>query len=198
MLTKLDAVNIVLNSIGETPVSSLTSGLPDAEAAESKLDGTIKEVLAKGWHQNLERAIVMNRNKDGEIVVPRQYLRVDTVGRDESVNVVIRKQNGKRKLFDLSGYTFKFERDLSVDAIIEIEFDSLIFELQNYIAYRAARKFQESAMGSAALDGFAVRQEQEAYAALLDAEAEGEDNNILRNSPHVFYATYRNHPLSGR
>ena len=77
MLTKLDAVNIVLNSIGETPVSSLTSGLPDAEAAESKLDGTIKEVLAKGWHQNLERGIIMSRNRDGEIVVPRQYLRVD-------------------------------------------------------------------------------------------------------------------------
>jgi hypothetical protein len=198
MLTKLDAVNIVLNAIGETPVSSLTSGLPDAEAAESKLDATIKEVLAKGWQQNLERGIVMNRNKDNEIIVPRQYLRVDTVAKDKIVNVVIRKQNGKRKLFDLSNYTYKFERDLTVDAIIEIEYESLIFELQNYIAMRAARKFQESAMGSQSLDGFAVRQESEAYAALLDAEAEGEDNNILRDSAHVFYATYRNHPLSGR
>lgn len=198
MLTKLDAVNIVLNAIGETPVSSLTSGLPDAEAAESKLDATIKEVLAKGWHQNLERSIVMNRNKDGEIIVPRQYLRVDTVGKDQTVNVVIRKQNGKRKLFNLSAYSYTFERDLEVDAIIEIEFDSLIFELQNYIAHRAARKFQESSMGSASLDGFAVRQEQEAYAALMDAEAEGEDSNIIRESPHVAYATYRHHPYSGR
>lgn len=198
MLTKLDAVNIVLNAIGESPVSSLTSGLPDAEAAEAKLDITIKEVLAKGWQQNLERGIVMNRNKDGEIIVPRQYLRVDTVGNDQVKNVVIRKQNGKRKLFNLSTYSFTFEKDLEVDAIIEIEFDSLIFELQNYIAYRAARKFQESAMGSQALDGYATRQEQEAYTALLDAEAEGEDSNILRDSPHVAYATYRNHPFSGR
>lgn len=198
MLTKLDAVNIVLNAIGESPVSSLTSGLPDAEAAEAKLDITIKEVLAKGWQQNLERGIVMNRNKDGEIIVPRQYLRVDTVGNDQVKNVVIRKQNGKRKLFNLSTYSFTFEKDLEVDAIIEIEFDSLIFELQNYIAYRAARKFQESAMGSQALDSYATRQEQEAYVALLDAEAEGEDSNILRDSPHVAYATYRNHPFSGR
>lgn len=198
MLTKLDAVNIVLNSIGESPVSSLTSGLPDAEAAEAKLDETIKEVLAKGWQQNLEQGIVMNRNKDGEIIVPRQYLRVDTVGKDQTLNVVIRKQNGKRKLFNLSAYSFKFDRDVSVDAIIEIEFDALLFELQNYIAYRAARKFQESSMGSQALDSFAVRQEQEAFVALQDAEAEGEDSNILRDSPHVAYATYRNHPYSGR
>ena len=47
MLTKLEAVNIVLDSIGETPVSSLTSGLPDAESAEAKLDEVTTEVLAK-------------------------------------------------------------------------------------------------------------------------------------------------------
>jgi hypothetical protein len=38
MLTKLQAVNIILDSIGETPISSLTSGLPDGESAEAKLD----------------------------------------------------------------------------------------------------------------------------------------------------------------
>jgi hypothetical protein len=198
MLTKLDAVNIILNAIGETPVSSLTSGLPDAESAESKLDSTIKEVLAKGWHQNLERSIVMSRNKDSEIVVPRQYLRVDTVGVDQAVNVVVRKQNGKRKLYDLRNFTYKFGKDLTVDAIIEIEFESLVYELQNYIAMRAARKFQESAMGSSTLDSFAIRQESEAYTSLLDAESESEDNNILRDSAYVFYATHRNSPLSGR
>ena len=37
-LSKLEAVNIILDGIGETPVSSLDSGLPDAEAAETKLN----------------------------------------------------------------------------------------------------------------------------------------------------------------
>ena len=198
MLTKLDAVNIILNVIGETPVSSLTSGLPDAEAAEQKLDLTIMEVLAKGWQQNTETNIYMSRNYDGEIVVPRQYLRVDTMGMDKSINITIRKQNGKRKLFDLREYSFKFTKDLLVEVLLEIDYEALNFELQNYIAFRAARKFQESAMGSATLDSFAGRQEQEAYAALLDAEAESEDTNILRSSAHVFYATHRNSPISGR
>lgn len=198
MLTKLDAVNIILNVIGETPVSSLTSGLPDAEAAETKLDSTIMEVLAKGWQQNTESDIYMSRNYDSEIIVPRQYLRVDTTGIDKDINITVRKQNGKRKLFDLRNYTFKFTKDLLVEVLIEIEFEALNFELQNYIAFRSARKFQESAMGSATLDSFAGRQEQEAYAALLDAEAENEDTNILRSSAHVFYATHRNSPISGR
>ena len=198
MLTKLDAVNIILNVIGETPVSSLTSGLPDAEAAETKLDSTIMEVLAKGWQQNTESDIYMSRNYDGEIIVPRQYLRVDTTGIDKDINITVRKQNGKRKLFDLRNYTFKFTKDLLVEVLIEIEFEALNFELQNYIAFRSARKFQETAMGSATLDSFAGRQEQEAYAALLDGEAETEDTNILRSSAHVFYATHRNSPISGR
>ena len=198
MLTKLDAVNIILNVIGETPVSSLTSGLPDAEAAEQKLDLTIMEVLAKGWQQNTETNIIMNRNYDGEIVVPRQYLRVDTMGMDKDINITVRKQNGKRKLFDLREYSFKFTKDLLVEVLLEIDYEALNFELQNYIAFRAARKFQESEMGSATLDSFAGRQEQEAYASLLDAEAESEDTNILRSSAHVFYATHRNSPISGR
>jgi len=198
MLTKLDAVNIILNVIGETPVSSLTSGLPDAESAETKLDSTIMEVLAKGWQQNTEQNIYMSRNFEGQIIVPRQYLRIDTMGVDKPINITVRKQNGKRKLFDVRNYTYKFTKDLLVQVLIEIEFEALNFELQNYIAFRAARKFQESAMGSTTLDSFAGRQEQDAYAALLDAEAEGEDTNILTSSAHVFYATRRNSPISGR
>ena len=198
MLTKLDAVNIILNVIGETPVSSLTSGLPDAEAAETKLNSTIMEVLAKGWQQNTETSIYMFRDSNNEINVPSQYLRVDTTLQDKEINITVRKQDGKRKLFDLRAHTFTFTKDLLVDVLIEIEFEALNFELQNYIAFRSARKFQESAMGSATLDSFAGRQEQEAYAALLDAEAEGEDTNILRSSAHVYYATHRNSPMSGR
>lgn len=198
MLTKLGAVNIILNAIGESPVSSLTSGLPDAEEAEAKLDATALEVLAKGWHQNLERGISLTRRNDGQIIIPDYYLRVDTVDRDQEINVTIREQGGRRKLFDLGNHSFVFKRDLICNVIVSIEFEALNFEMQNYIALRAARKFQESVMGSVQLDSFATRQEQEAYAALLDAEAENEDNNILRDSSYVAYTTYRNNPLYGR
>ena len=69
--------------------------------------------------------------------------------------------------------------------------------MQLYIARKAARSFQESAMGSAALDSFTVRSEAEAYAALMDSEAEVEDNNILQQSTHCHRATRRYNVLSG-
>ena len=41
--TKLEAVNTLLSSIGEAPVNSLTSGLVDAELAETILDSTSRK-----------------------------------------------------------------------------------------------------------------------------------------------------------
>jgi hypothetical protein len=79
-----------------------------------------------------------------------------------------------------------------------IQFEDLSLELSTYIAYLAARKFQESQMQSVALDNFTRRAEMEAYAALLDAESETDDANILTDSSYVAYATYRHHGLYGR
>ena len=173
-LTKLEAVNIVLDAIGESPVSSLTSGLPDAEAAESKLDEVRVEILSRGWHQNIEKDVTLKRDANNEILLSNIYLRVDSTGADKSINVVQRYSNGKRKLFDIKNRSYTFTNDLVVDIIVDIPFDELTVELQNYIAARAARKFQES------------------------SEAENEDNNIIKSSPHVSYATYRFHPSWGR
>ncbi len=197
-LTKLEAVNMVLDAIGESPVSSLTSGLPDAEAAEAKLDEVRVEILSRGWHQNIEKDVTLKRDASNEILLSNIYLRVDSTGGDKSINVVQRYSNGKRKLFDINNRSFTFTKDLTVDIIIDIAFEELTVELQNYIASRAARKFQESALGSSSLDSFTVRAEMESWAGLQDAEAENEDNNIIRSSPHVSYATYRFHPSWGR
>lgn len=198
MLTKLEAVNIVLDSIGETPVSSLTSGLPDAEAAEAKLDEVTTEVLAKGWHQNTNYNVKLTRNYLNKIVIPNTYIKVDTVGENKELNVTVRTEQNVRYLFDLKKQTFIFDTDPYCNVVIKLDFPDLTPTMQLYIARKAARTFQESAMGSAALDSFTVRSEAESYAALLDAEAEVEDNNILKDSPHVLQATRRYNVLFGR
>lgn len=198
MLTKLEAVNIVLDSIGETPVSSLTSGLPDAEAAEAKLDEVTTEVLAKGWHQNTNYNVKLTRNYLNKIVIPNTYIKVDTVGENKELNVTVRTEQNVRYLFDLKKQTFIFDTDPYCNVVIKLDFPDLTPTMQLYIARKAARTFQESAMGSAALDSFTVRSEAESYAALLDSEAEVEDNNILKDSPHVLQATRRYNVLFGR
>ena len=146
----------------------------------------------------MEKEVTLRRDANNNILISNTYLRVDTAGDDKDKNVVQRTTSGKRMLFDVKNRTYTFDTDLVCDVIVDIPFDELTIELQNYIASRAARKFQESALGSASLDSFTVRAEAEAWSGLQDAEAENEDNNIIRESPHVANATYRHHPYWGR
>lgn len=197
-LSKLQAVNIVLDAIGETPVSSLDSGLPDAEAAKAKIDEVSKTVQAKGWHQNTELALKLNPDSNNNIIVPDTYLRVDTVAASASTNVTVRKNGTNNMMYDVKNQRFTFTQALYVDVVIQLDYEDLSVELSNYIAYKAARRFQESQMQSVALDNFTMRAEMEAYAALMDAETENEDSNILMDSAHCFYGTWRNHQLAGK
>ena len=196
-LTKLEAVNIILDSIGETPVSSLESGLPDAEAAVTKLDEINKTVQSKGWHQNTEKKLKLVPDSNKNIVVASNYLRVDTTGTTKNINVAPRKFENRTMLYDVKDQTFEFTQDLYCDVVLLLDFEDLTLELSSYIAYRAARKYQESQMQSTVLDGFTVRAEMEAYAALMDAETENEDTNILTDNEHCWYTTNRNHRLMG-
>ena len=53
-------------------------------------------------------------------------------------------------------------------------------------------------MGSQALDGFTARQEAEAWARLMDSEAEASGLNALHDSPTMARLTHRNQPIGWR
>jgi hypothetical protein len=191
MLTKLDAVNIILDSIGESRVLSLEDSVSDARLALEKLEEVSKEVQGRGWHRNTERREILLDNA-GKAVLPNNVLRVDSVGDSATINVVTRRDtNGFNYLFNLSDNKFVFDGPIEVEMVKEFDYEDLSLELQYYIAYRAARQFQETQMGSQALDTFTLRQEQDAFAALQMAEAELEDNNCLYNSATLVQMTRR-------
>lgn len=196
-LSKLQAVNIVLDAIGETPVSSLSSGLPDAEAAEAKIDEISKSAQAKGWHQNTDYKLKLTPDINKNIVIPDTYLRVDTTSTNRGTNVTVRKNGTSNMLYDIKEQVFTFDNYLWCDVVHHLDYGDLSVELSTYVAYRAARRFQEAQMASVALDNFTMRAEMEAYAALMDAETENEDSNILTDNAHCYYATHRSHRLHG-
>jgi len=192
-ISKLEAVNIILAAIGEDPVSSLSSGLGDAEIAESKLDAVKTDVLAKGWHCNTEDEVYLTPDSDSYIQLPSNTLRVDSSYTSAHIDVV---QRGTR-LYNLADRTYEFDDGIYCKIVYDLDWDELTHEMQRYIAAKAARIFQEEKMGSVALDGFTVRNEAEAKAALDDSEDESGDYNVLRDSPSVRLATRRNNRLYG-
>jgi hypothetical protein len=196
---RLEAINRCLNAIGENPVNSVHSGVPDAEAASRVIDQITKEVLTKGWSANSAFEQRLTPDQDGIIKVSANILKIDTAGRDRHLTVTVNQDvDGIDKLFKVKDQSFVFTKSVLVDIVYYFDIDGLPFPIQDYIAARAARVFQEAEMGSVSLDSFTSRREAEAWTALLDYEAEQEDNNVLTDSPYMREITGRNNILSGR
>ena len=113
------------------------------------------------------------------------------------ITVTVRNDSdGIDKLFAIKDQTFIFTAPVLAEIVYLFDIDGLPFALQNYIAAKSARVFQESAMGSVSLDSFTVRQEKEALTILQDYEAEQEDSNVLTDSAYMQIVTGRNNPLA--
>jgi hypothetical protein len=172
----------MLDAIGESPVNTLSGiRLSDAAEAVRKLDEVAAQVQNVGWHCNTEENVRLLPDSNGNVNLPTNTLRCDTTGASSAIDVVIRGT----KLYNRADRTLVFTSATYVDLILELPFEELTFALKNYVLHRAGRIYQEGAESSIALDKFTKRNEDDAYAQLLDEEAENEDANLLRNNRSV-------------
>ena len=175
---KLEAVNVMLSVIGESPVNSLGSGLADAEAAERILDRVNKEVQTEGWHFNTRRKYTLSPDADSKMVVlPRNTLKVVCVDTSRDFPLV---QRGYRLYnFEKATYEIKDDYDeVKVDLVEELDFNvdqdeknALPEYARRYISIRSSRVFVSRYLGSAEIYGFSERDEAMARSEMKPAEA---------------------------
>lgn len=176
--TELEAINLMLSVIGESPVNTVTdSGVVDAVVARQILSQASRECQLIGWHWNIETNYELAATTDGELMLPTNCLRVDTTGYDEGLDLV---QRGNR-LYDRTNHTYNVGRSVKVEMIVLLPFEELPEAARSYITIRAARQFQERMVGSEVLQAFNSRDELRAMAILHDAQAEVADYNVLTN-----------------
>ena len=194
MLTKLEAVNQMLDAIGEDPVSSLSSGLPDAATADRVLDRVSKKIQEAGWHTNTDFNYTIALETDGTIPITADILRIDTWGVDQFMNVTERVVGNVRLLYNVENRTTVFTKAPKLMIVRLFDFEDLTSALQMFIAAQAAVEFQAGELGSVALDSLIARDRDDAWVKLVDAELESEDANPLRDNPQLRWATFRNSP----
>lgn len=175
--SKLDAVNTMLSSIGEAPVSSLSSGLIEAEIAESILNTIDREVQSMGWHFNTELNKSFAQTPAGEILLPADILRADATLKANAPNLV---QRGL-KMYDRVNHTFIVGTNAALDVVIQLVFDDLPEVAKRYIVLRATRIFQDRVVGSNTLHDFQEKDEQQALVQLKDFDKAADDHNIFDN-----------------
>lgn len=184
LTSELDAVNTMLGTIGEAPISSLdaATGVADAVIARQILNEVSIQVQEEGWHFNVEKNFELTPSSDtGEIFIPANCIEVDTMGGDHEIDVAIRGQ----RLYDRTNHTFTFSKSLKTQLVLLLEFGDLPQAARHYITIRAARVFQQRVVGSETLGTFTERDEVRARTALKRFEAKTADYNILTGNYSV-------------
>lgn len=187
--TELEAINTILSVIGESPISSLSdvSAVADAVVAQSTLSEVNRQVQTKGWHFNTEYDYVLAPSVSGEIIVPSNFLRVDSFGDDKDVDVT---QRGTR-LYNRKDHTYTFTKSLKCEVVVLLPFDEMPQAARHYVTIKAARVFQSRTVGSDALYQFTALDERDAMLDLKRAEGITGDYNILTGNPTVFRSLIR-------
>jgi len=185
MTSELDAINIMLGTIGESPINSLdaATGVVDAVTARAILSEVSVQVQEEGWHFNTEYEFVLTPSLDTkEIYVPANAIEVDASTYDRNdIDVAIR---GNR-LYDRKNKTFQFQQDIKADLTILLEFNELPQAARHYITVRSARVFQQRVIGSDTLGSFSEKDEARALRSMRRYESKTADYNILTGNYSV-------------
>ncbi len=175
--TQLDAVNTMLSAIGEAPVNSLSSGLVEAEIAETILNTVDREVQSMGWHFNTELNKSFAPDTSGNIILGTDILRADATLEAESPDLV---QRGL-KMYDRKNHTFNIGANTNLDVVVQLTFNDLPEVAKRYITLRATRIFQDRIVGSNTLHDFQIRDEERAMFELKEFDKAADDHNIFDN-----------------
>ena len=181
VMTEIQAVNMMLTTIGEQPVSNLDdlAGLQDASIARDILTNTSRAVQAKGWTFNLEFNVSRTPKNNGQIELGSNVLRVDSVSkvRSSTSDIVERA----RKLYDREKNTHQFTlgEAVKIDQVIFLAFADLPEAARRYIAVKSARIFHDRVVGSGELHRFFQEDEAQAWSEILQYESDTGDYTIF-------------------
>jgi hypothetical protein len=175
-LTELEAVNSLLSAIGEAAVSSLeTATTVEVTQAKNLLSNVNRETQQKGWHFNTEWDVTLTRDSDNKIPIGSSVLSVYV----ENQLTTIRGISGVMYIYDLDNNTFTWTSNLTNAVTITLlDFQDTPQAVRQYVTTKAARIFQEEIIGQVSAEKVNRQEEAEAYADLLDDEAERAGFNV--------------------
>lgn len=189
LMSKLDAVNAMLESVWERPVSTLNvSGIASVAMAVRMLDKVSTTVQSRGWSFNTDYQFPLTPDVNGNLNLPENTLFADPDGENKDLDYV---QRGFR-LYDRGNKTFTFPQGtgITITLISLLEFEDLPQTVRTYIAIQAARLFADKWLNRDS-PASPTEEELDALRAIEDAEADAGDCNMFTDSWSVFSALDR-------
>ena len=181
--TALQAVNTMLQTIGESAVTDLDDPAYEVSAAVTVLDEVVRDVCLDSYVFNTEEDRVLTANGDGKYVAtsPEPYVQIRNQGSGE--DYVIR--SGFVYSMKDKTDTFTAGDTITITGVYLLEFLELPEAAKRYCVIRAARTYADRLVGSKDIRAFSERDELEAKAKLTDYEFGIDRINMLNDSTSV-------------
>ena len=170
---ELPAVNQILASVGQAPVTTLDQTNPDVAIAYGTLIQVSREVQAEGWTFNTELAydeLTTDANKEFEI--PDNMLQVDLTHNSANYNKSVVRRGGK--LYDRYKHSYEITSEangkLTLDIVWLFDWVDLPTPVQDYIVARSATIVSSRIVGDS--NQYQMLQQKEAYCRAMAMEYE--------------------------
>ena len=189
--TELSAVNSILGSIGQSPVTSLDFTNPEISFIHNLLREVNVDVQNEGWSFNTEYHVTYSPDTNGYFVIPPNVIRFDVHDNQNIKTTDVVKRNGR--LYDKYNHTDVFTADLDLDVVTLYEFSDLPSVFQRYITYRAAGRAAAQLVGNPQLVQLLGSQEAQSRAACMEYECDQGDHTFMGWPNGTSYNAYKPH-----
>ena len=137
---ELPAVNEILASVGQAPVTTLDQTNPDVAIAYDTLLNVSREVQAEGWTFNTEEYYPMTPDANGEIVIANNILQIDLHDEKDNSYESVRRDG---KLYEKINHTYDWTTltgwdTVRCDIVWFFDWVDLPRPIQDYIVSRSA------------------------------------------------------------
>ena len=189
--TELDAVNQILSSVGQAPVTTLDLQNPEVSIVLNTLREVNKQVQAEGWIYNTEREYeLVPDSTSKEILYPSNMLQIDTNVEAHRNEYDVVRRNGK--LYDRLHHTYEFTENVKADVVWLFDFTDIPPAIQAYITARAARMCAVKMVGDRELQALLQEQEMMTRAAAIEYDCNQGDYSMFgfQDGKH-YYNSYQ-------
>ena len=190
--TELSAVNTILGSIGQAPISSLNDNTftnPEVDFIYKLLRESNLDIQSEGWSFNKESHVLMSIDENGKIPVASNVLDIDFSNEDSDrySDVVIRSGY----LYDRVNHTEVFTTDKYCDITYLLEFTSIPQVFRRYITYAASSKAAVQLVSNPQLVQLLATKEAHSRATCMEHECNQGDYSYFGLGHETNYRSYK-------
>ena len=191
--TELSAVNSILGSIGQSPITALPSGdlnlaNPEVALIHNLLMECNKDVQNEGWHFNQEDHVEVDP-VNNNFAIPSNYLRYDVHDGQSNRQRDVVVRNGK--LWDNVNHTDSFTSSLFFDITYLYAFTDVPPVFQRYIIASAAVRAAVQLVSNTELVQLLTINKEKTRANAIEYDTQMGDHSFFGLKHEVSYRAYQ-------